>query len=70
MVKRALTSYDTVCWPDRLSLAQEMRESQKYVGVDNQSEHDLEHSFFYCSGTGLNEQAALFLSALVPKPGW
>jgi hypothetical protein len=27
MVKRALTSYDTVCWPDRLSFAQEMRES-------------------------------------------
>jgi len=27
MVKRALTSYDTVCWLDRLSFAQEMRES-------------------------------------------
>jgi len=27
MGKRALTSYDTVCWPDRLSFAQEMRES-------------------------------------------
>ncbi len=33
MDKRALTSYDTVCWPDRLSFAQEMRESQLYVGV-------------------------------------
>ena len=29
MVKRALTSYDTVCWLDRLSFAQEMRESPK-----------------------------------------
>ena len=28
MVKRALTSYDTVCWLDRLSFAQEMRESR------------------------------------------
>jgi hypothetical protein len=27
MDKRALTSYDTVCWPDQLSFAQEMRES-------------------------------------------
>ena len=34
MVKRALTSYDTVCWPDRLSFAQEMRKSQKYASVD------------------------------------
>ena len=34
MGKRALTSYDTVCWPDRLSFAQEMRESQNYAGVD------------------------------------
>src|SRR6266487_1348808 len=34
MVKRALTSYDTVCWPDRLSFAQEMRESQIYAGVN------------------------------------
>jgi hypothetical protein len=35
MVKRALTSYDTVCWPDRLSFAQEMRESQVYIGVNS-----------------------------------
>jgi len=35
MGKRALTSYDTVCSPDRLSFAQEMRESQLYVGVYN-----------------------------------
>jgi hypothetical protein len=34
MGKRALTSYDTVCWPDRLSFAQEMRESQLYIGVN------------------------------------
>ena len=30
MGKRALTSYDTVCWPDRLSFAQEMRESLRF----------------------------------------
>ncbi len=34
MGKRAFTSYDTVCWPDRLSFAQEMRESQIGIGVD------------------------------------
>jgi hypothetical protein len=34
MGKRALTSYDTACWPDRLSFAQEMRESQLYIGVN------------------------------------
>jgi len=34
MVKRALTSYDTVCWLDRLSFAQEMRESQLYTVVN------------------------------------
>jgi len=33
MVKRALTSYDTVCWLDRLSFAQEMRESLLLFGV-------------------------------------
>jgi hypothetical protein len=37
MGKRALTSYDTVCWPDRLSFAQEMRESQLYTGVNTGS---------------------------------
>jgi hypothetical protein len=29
MDKRALISYVTVCWPDRLSFAQEMRESRR-----------------------------------------
>ncbi len=33
MGKRALTSYDTVCWPDRLSFAQEMRESLFYLDI-------------------------------------
>jgi len=33
MVKRALTSYDTVCWLDRLSFAQEMRESHSRNSV-------------------------------------
>jgi IS6 family transposase len=37
MGKRALTSYDTACWPDRLSFAQEMRESQLYIGVNNET---------------------------------
>ena len=31
MVKRALTSYDTVCWLDRLSFAQEMRKSPNII---------------------------------------
>ncbi len=35
MAKRALTCYDIGCWPDQLSFAQEMRESQVYIGVNN-----------------------------------
>src|SRR6266705_6874878 len=34
------------------------------------SEHGLEHSFLYCSGTGLPARSALSRSALVPRPGW